>query len=99
MFCRIAEVEGRVAGFAISLLHSSTWTSAPNCYLEDLFVGEHARGAGIGGALIDDLLKLADQSSWARLYWHTDKGNVTARRLYDRYTKADNFVRYRLSFI
>lgn len=96
VFARIAEMDGRIAGFAISTLHPSTWTAGPNCYLEDLFVDQNVRGHGVGGALIDDLLRLAEKKGWDRLYWHTDAGNETARALYDRYTKADNFVRYRI---
>ena len=43
-FCRIAEVDGRVIGFSASVLHDSTWTAAPGCYLEDLFVDPACRG-------------------------------------------------------
>ncbi|MHA1518228.1 MAG: GNAT family N-acetyltransferase [Alphaproteobacteria bacterium] len=96
MFLRIAEIEEKVVGFAISTLHPSTWTAGLNCYLEDLFVDPDARGSGVGRALIEDLLALAKRRGWSRLYWHTDAGNETARALYDRYTKADNFVRYRI---
>lgn len=96
MFARIAEVDGAVVGFAISTLHPSTWTAGLNCYLEDLFVDESARGLGAGRTLIDDLLALAKKEGWSRVYWHTDAGNETARALYDRYTKADDFVRYRI---
>ena len=31
---------------------------------------------------------------WARLYWMTRADNTRARRLYDRYAQADDFVRY-----
>ena len=31
---------------------------------------------------------------WARLYWVTAADNAAARRLYDRFTQADGFVRY-----
>ena len=96
MFARLA-VSGRsVSGFSISTLHPSTWTSGLNCYLEDLFVDPDIRGRGIGRALIDDLLSMAKQKGWSRLYWHTNAANETARRLYDRYVEADDFVRYRL---
>ena len=57
----------------------------------------NARGAGAGRALIDDLFSLAKAKAWSRLYWHTDTGNTTARRLYDSYIKADDFVRYRIT--
>lgn len=96
IFCRIAEHDGTVVGFAISTLHPSTWTRDLNCYLEDLFVAADARGRGVGRALIDDLLALARQRGWSRLYWHTNTGNATARRLYDQYIEADDFVRYRM---
>ncbi len=96
MFARIAQRGGEIGGFSISTLHPSTWTAGLNCYLEDLFVDHTMRGHGLGRALIDDLLDLAKQRGWDRLYWHTDAGNETARALYDRYTEADNFVRYRI---
>src|SRR4051812_26913140 len=34
------------------LLHPSTWSTAPYCYLEDLFVAPGSRSAGAGRALI-----------------------------------------------
>ncbi|MEM7398974.1 MAG: GNAT family N-acetyltransferase [Pseudomonadota bacterium] len=96
MFARMAQLGDSVVGFTISTLHPSTWTADLNCYLEDLFVDPGARGHGVGRALIDDLLVLAKDKGWDRLYWHTNSGNTTARALYDRYTKADDFVRYRI---
>jgi hypothetical protein len=39
--------EGRkVIGFAMCVLHEGTWSTAPICYLEDLFVDAAERGAG-----------------------------------------------------
>ena len=96
IFARIAGYDGEVVGFAISTLHPSTWTPDLNCYLEDLFVDQDARGHGVGRALIDDILKMAKDKGWDRVYWHTDSGNRTARALYDHYTKADGFVRYHI---
>ena len=96
LFGRLAEWKGEVAGFTISILHASTWTLARICYLEDLIVTPDARGYGIGCALIEDLLAMAKARGWARLYWHTRQGNETARRLYDKFARADDFVRYRL---
>jgi GNAT superfamily N-acetyltransferase len=96
MIGRVAEDRGRVVGFSASVLHDCTWTIAPVCYLEDLFVDPDARGRGIGGALIEDLVQLGRQRGWSRLYWHTRADNLAARRLYDNFAKADDFVRYRL---
>ena len=71
IFGRVAEWQGAVAGFAVCVLHPGTWTLAPICYLEDLFVDPKARGQGIGHALIEDLVTLGRDRGWSRLYWHT----------------------------
>jgi len=93
---RVAARDTRLAGFSISVIHPCTWSDKPTCYLEDLYVDASARGSGIGRALIDDLLALAKTHGWSRLYWHTHASNAAARGLYDTYTPADDFVRYRL---
>ncbi|MDR6898591.1 GNAT family N-acetyltransferase [Rhizobium miluonense] len=98
IFMRVAEVDGEVKGFTLSLTHEGTWVRAPDCYLEDLFVDESARGHGVGRALLDDLVALCKKNGWARLYWHTEEGNATARKLYDSYVKSDGHIRYRISF-
>jgi GNAT superfamily N-acetyltransferase len=94
MLGRVAELDERVVGFSIAVLHESTWVAAPICYLEDLFVERAARGSGVGRMLLQDLVVLARQNGWPKLYWHTRGNNVTARRLYDTFTRADDFVRY-----
>lgn len=94
---RIAEHDARVAGFSVSVLHESSWTSSPVCYLEDLFVDPALRGGGVGRALIQDLIDLGRMRGWSQLYWLTRANNDTARRLYDRFVEADSFVRYRLT--
>jgi hypothetical protein len=40
--------EKKVIGFAMCILHEGTWSTAPICYLEDLFVDAAERGAGAG---------------------------------------------------
>ena len=93
---RLAERDGVVVGFSISVLHEGTWTLAPVCYLEDLFVDPAARGEGAGRVLLQDLVDLGRARGWSRLYWHTRADNLIARRLYDSFGSADDFVRYRL---
>ena len=99
MFGRIATHEGTTVGFAICVVHEGTWSVTPICYLEDLFVDPAARGAGVGRALLDDLVALGSQNLWSSLYWHTRADNAPARKLYDRYVQADDFVRYRLALL
>jgi GNAT superfamily N-acetyltransferase len=96
MFGRVAEWQGEVAGFTVSVLHPGSWTLKPMCYLEDLFVDPDRRGHGIGQALIEDLVTMGRERGWSRLYWHTRQSNAVARRLYDRFATADDFVRYQV---
>lgn len=94
---RLARRGGVMLGFALHHHHASTWVLGDDCYLEDLFVTEAARGGGVGRALIADLMALAKARGWHRLYWHTDAGNAQARRLYDSFTLPDGHIRYRLT--
>ncbi|HAH10181.1 MAG TPA: GNAT family N-acetyltransferase [Alphaproteobacteria bacterium] len=87
-------VGGEALGMCNYILHDNTWTLGPVCYLEDLFTHRASRGQGVGKALVDELLRLGRAHGWARLYWMTRNNNTTARRLYDQYTSADDFVRY-----
>ena len=87
---------GPIEGFAIHVLHPSTWAAGESCYLEDLFVAEHARGRGVARALIDDLLAQGRARGWSHVYWVTEDKNARARALYDSYAPADGYVRYRL---
>ena len=96
LFGRIAEQDSQVAGFTISVLHEGSWTIRSCCYLEDLFVEPEFRGQGIARALIEDLLRLCRREGWSRFYWHTRASNREARRLYDHFAEADDFVRYRM---
>jgi len=97
IFGRLATIDATVVGFSVSVLHDGTWTLAPTCYLEDLFVDPKYRGRGCGRLLIQDLIDRAISARWSRLYWHT-RANNPARRLYDEFVPADDFVRYRLIF-
>lgn len=40
---RIADVDGQVRGFSVSVLHEGAWTLTPICCLEDLFVATRLR--------------------------------------------------------
>lgn len=94
---RIACLDGQPVGFAMNLHHPSSWVMGEDCYLEDLFVADTARGKGIGRALIDDLVALARAKGWHRLYWHTKQDNAQARALYDQYVLSDDHIRYRMT--
>jgi GNAT superfamily N-acetyltransferase len=86
--------EPQLIGIANYVLHPYTWGTELICYLEDLFVAEHARERGIGRALIETLAAMAEENNWRRVYWHTHEENRVARSLYERITPRDSFVRY-----
>ena len=92
---RVAELDGAVVGISNCVLHHSTWLTGPVCYLEDLFVDPAHRGAGAGRLLLQDLVDLGHVRGWARIHWLTAHGNP-ARRLYDEFIPADEFVHYEL---
>jgi len=91
----VAEADdGTLVGLAHYVLHPRTWTVGDACYLEDLFVAPAARGSGVGRELIDGVAERARAAGCTRVYWHTHRDNAAARRLYDSFGLADDFVRY-----
>jgi GNAT superfamily N-acetyltransferase len=90
----VAERDGALLGFTHYLFHRSTSLIAPTCYLEDLFTVEAARGQGVGGALIEGVYAAARAAGVSRVYWLTQEGNATARRLYDRIAEKSDFIVY-----
>lgn len=94
IMCIVAEVDGKVYGFANCVVHENTWEALPVCYLEDFFVLPSARGHGVGRALLEWLRNAMRAEGWSRLYWMTQRDNAQARRLYDHFAAADDHVRY-----
>lgn len=90
----VAELDGKLVGFAHYLVHDSTWSITPTCYLEDLFVDGAIRGGGIGRRLIEGVYTAADNAGCGNVYWHTHDHNSRARKLYDRIGTLSAFVRY-----
>lgn len=95
IFCRVAEVNKKVVGFALCVLHEGTYVVTPVCYLEDFFVCESLRGEGIGRAILQHIHDEATTKGWAKVYWFTRSQN-SARKLYDKVAVTDDFVRYRM---
>jgi GNAT superfamily N-acetyltransferase len=97
VYALVAESGGTLTGMAHYLLHRSTWSVAPACYLNDLFVVPETRGQGVAEALIHAVAADAAARGAPKLYWLTHETNVTARRLYDRVAHRSGFLHYSLS--
>ncbi len=63
----IAEREGRIGGFALYFHNYSTWLGRAGLYLEDIFVRDWARGAGVGRLLMAGLARIAKERGCPRL--------------------------------
>jgi GNAT superfamily N-acetyltransferase len=75
---------GRGIGMANCVVHASTWSRQPKCYLEDLFVAPTARGHDVGRALLVAVKEAGAARGAGRVYWHTQQYNGRARSLYDQ---------------
>jgi len=86
-------VDGQLVGIAHYLFHTSVWAPS-NCYLQDLFTLQAARGQGVARALIDAVAREARERKAARYYWLTQEHNAVARVLYNKVGKHQGFIRY-----
>lgn len=60
------------------------WLAADDCWLEDLFVADSARGAGLGSALIEASFGRARSRGCRRIELDVNRGNAEAWSLYER---------------
>ena len=91
----VAEQAGQLLGLAHYIFHRSTISLTTNCYLQDLFTLDSARGRGIGRALIEEVYRRAQIAESSRVYWHTHETNAGARFLYDTVAENTGFLVYR----
>lgn len=88
--------DGRGIGLANCVVHASTWSRRPKCYLEDLYVAPTARGGDLGRALLDAVKRSATDRGADHVYWHTQQYNGRARSLYDTVGRPTSFVVYEM---
>ena len=84
-----------LVGITHVVIHPNTWNTTECCYLEDLYVSEDVRGQGVGRALIEQVYEFANNKNCNRVYWITQEGNATARKLYDSIATQTDMVQYR----
>jgi GNAT superfamily N-acetyltransferase len=79
----LASLDGETVGFAVFFTNYSTFLAKPGLYLEDLFVKPHARGKGIGKALLARLAKIAIERDCGRVEWSVLNWNEPSIRFYE----------------
>jgi GNAT superfamily N-acetyltransferase len=84
-------------GIVHFLFHEDTWSIAPACYLQDLYVNPGTRGTGCGRQLIEAVAAAAQAAGANPPYWLTHETNSVARLLYDRLGKNLGFIQYSYS--
>jgi GNAT superfamily N-acetyltransferase len=92
-----ARERGDLVGYACLYWHFSSTQAVETVLMNDLFVGEAARGRGVGRALIEASAEVARERGAAHLEWSTAPDNLTAQRLYDSTGAArSEWVEYEL---
>jgi GNAT superfamily N-acetyltransferase len=71
------------AGVAQLRYRPSVWTGADDCWVEDVFVGEAARGTGLGKALVEAAFERARGRGCVRIQLDVYEHNQPARGMYE----------------
>lgn len=80
----VAEVDGKVEGFALYYIRYSTW-KGQRMYLEDFLVNEEHRGKAIGKILFDRLIEEAKEKKFNGIVWQVLDWNEPAINFYKKY--------------
>jgi GNAT superfamily N-acetyltransferase len=80
----VAEVDGKIEGFALYYIRFSTW-KGQRMYLEDFYVTNEMRGKGLGKLLFDKLVVEAKRKKLNGLTWQVLEWNDTAINFYKKY--------------
>ena len=65
----LAEVDGEVAGFAVFFHNYSTFLCRYGLYIEDVYVREACRGAGLGRKFFQHICQIAVERNCDRVEW------------------------------
>jgi ribosomal protein S18 acetylase RimI-like enzyme len=76
--------EGPAAGICQLRYRLSVWTGADDCWLEDLYVQDGARGTGLGRALVTAAAERAAARGCRRIELDVNEQNTAALALYEQ---------------
>ena len=75
--------DGNAVGVCQLRYRLSVWTGAEDCWLEDVFVSEGARGGGHGRELVERAFESARSRSCKRIELDVNEQNAGALRFYE----------------
>lgn len=90
----VAELDGRVVGFAHLREYPDTFEAASSWFLDDLFTAPDARGQGVARALIEALDEHVATHGGGVVRWITAATNAPAQALYDQLATRTSWVMY-----
>jgi GNAT superfamily N-acetyltransferase len=88
--------QGDIIGLTHYRPFASPLRAITNCFLDDLFVGPNARGAGAADALIQGVTDVARENGWGVVRWITADDNYRGRGVYDKVATRTMWVTYDL---
>lgn len=80
--CFVGCYGDEIVGIALIYERYSTWKGRV-IHLEDLVVTESARGKGLGGALLTEVIRFANESGIKRVNWEVLDWNTPAKTFYE----------------
>ena len=83
----VAEVDGKIQGFALWYIRFSTW-KGQRMYLEDFYVTEEMRGKGLGKLMFEKLINEARRKKLQGIMWQVLEWNEPAINFYKKYDAA-----------
>lgn len=81
--CLVAEVNGKLVGYAIHFTTFSSFLGRPGLWLEDIYVRPDWRGSGVGKAMLQAVVAHAREMNYGRCEWCVLDWNQRAIDFYE----------------
>jgi ribosomal protein S18 acetylase RimI-like enzyme len=84
IFCLVATDKTKILGYATYMSELSTWDAVFYTHMDCLYLRPHARGFGIGEALIKEIARQSKANNCKSIQWQTPISNKRAIKFYHR---------------
>jgi len=96
--CGLGAFDGSsLVGLTHYILHPTTGSLQPACYLQDVFTAPEHRRKGIARKLVGEVARIGRKEKWARLYWFAENDNESAQALYKNLGTKMDFTLFMMS--